>query len=124
MSDVWDTDGRAKPRGGYGAQEDVDPPGGALPVQGGPAFSPTTQRKSSAVTLLVVAGVSSVVGIFLAIPAVILGILAVVHQGESPTRSAKFTRWGWMAYATGMTLTVLAGAALIAVAVYAASGND
>ena len=92
MSDVWNTDGSARPRPGYGPQEQVDPQGDALPAQGGPAFSPATQRKSSAVTLLIVAGLSSVFGCFLAIPAAILGILAVVNQGESPSRSAKFTR--------------------------------
>lgn len=124
MGDVRNTDGPAMPRAGYGPPDHDGPQGGAVPAQGGPAFASSTQRKSSAVTLLIVAGISSLVGIFLAIPAAILGILAVVHQGDSPSRSAKFTRWGWIAYATGMTLTVLAGALLIGVATYAASGNN
>src|SRR4051812_21012876 len=87
-----------------------DPLVGAGLSQRGPALTATTQRKNSAVTLLIVAGISSVVGIFLAIPAAILGILAVVHQDDAPSRSARFTRWGWVAYAIGATLTVLAGA--------------
>lgn len=124
MSDVWNTDGSARPRPGYGPQEQVDPQGDALPAQGGPAFSPATQRKSSAVTLLIVAGLSSVFGCFLAIPAAILGILAVVNQGESPSRSAKFTRRGWIAYATGATLWALAAVALMVIAGVAATGNN
>ena len=75
-------------------------------------------------TLLIVAGISSVVGCFLAIPAAVLGILAVVNQAESPSRSAKFTRWGWIAYATGAMLWVLAAVALMGIAGYAASGNN
>jgi hypothetical protein len=77
-----------------------------------------------AVILLVVAGASSIVGCFLAIPAAILGILAVVNQAESPSRSAKLTRWGWIAYATGAALWVLAAVALMVIAGVAATGNN
>jgi hypothetical protein len=79
---------------------------------------------SPAVILLIVAGISSVVGCVLAIPAAILGILAVVNQAESPAHSAKLTRWGWIAYATGATLWVLAALALMGIAGFAASGNN
>jgi len=99
------------------------PRGSEVTTHGDPPRNPASPRNRSAVTLLVVAGISSVVGCFLAIPAVVLGILAVVLQGE-PLRSAKFTRWGWIAYAIGATLTVLACAVLIAFAVIAASGNN
>lgn len=107
----------------YNSQEQVETQGDALVATGRPAVSPAP-RMTPAVTLLVVAGASSVVGCFLAIPAAIFGILAVVNQADSPSRSAKFTRWGWIAYATGASLWVLAAVALMMVAGYAASGNN
>jgi hypothetical protein len=122
MSDSGNADEQARARGGYGAAGHVDPQRGGYLTPSGTATFPTKPSRS-AVTLLVVAGVSSMVGCFLAIPGAILGILAVVHQGD-PVRSAKFTRWGWIAYAIGATLTALAGLALMAVAHYAASGNN
>ena len=124
MSDVRNTDEPTMPSTGYSPPFHGGPQQGAVPAQGGPALSPSTQRRGSAVPLLIVAGISSLVGIFLAIPAAILGIIAVAHRGDSPSRSAKFTRWGWIAYAIGMTLTGVAAAILIGFATYAASGNN
>jgi hypothetical protein len=81
-------------------------------------------RISSAVALLVVASVSTLVGWFLAVPAVILGVLAVASQGTPSSRSATLARWGWIAYVAAVAVTLLYGVALIAVAFYAASGNS
>lgn len=99
-------------------------PRGNEPAHDGSAFAPATQGNNSALVLLVVAGVSTLVGCFLAIPAAVLGILGVVHQRESPSRSARFTRWGWIAYTTGVALMAAAAAALMLIAGYAASGNN
>jgi hypothetical protein len=107
----------------YGAQGHEEPHG-QQPAQGSSAVTPATQGNNSALVLLIVAGVSTFVGCFPAVPAVILGILGVVHQRESPSRSARLTRWGWIAYAIGAGLMAAAGAALMLIAGYAASGND
>ncbi len=123
MSDVQGTTRPVMPHGASTGQGHGEPRDGARPARGGPAPTPGTSRTSSAVTLLVVAGLSTMIGLFTAVPAVVLGILAVAYQSESPSRSATFTRWGWIAYAAGALVLVLAGAALMVVAVYAASGN-
>lgn len=99
-------------------------PQGNEPAHDGSAFAPAAQGNNSALALLVVAGVSTLVGCFLAIPAAVLGILGVVHQRESPSRSARFTRWGWIAYTIGVALMAAAAAALMLIAGYAASGNN
>ena len=99
-------------------------PQGHQPAHGGFAFAPTSQGNNAALVLLIVAGVSTLVGCFPAVPAAVLGILGVIHQRESPSRAAKFTRWGWITYAIGVALMAAAAAALMLVAVYAASGNN
>jgi hypothetical protein len=91
---------------------------------GGPGPGTPPADNSKAVVQLAVAGVFSVLGCFLAIPAAILGILAVTSHRESPARSARFTRWGWIAFAAGVGLTVLAGVGLVVIASLAASGNN
>lgn len=118
------TDESGLPRAGGGAQGPVATQGGSPPSYGGPAPSPSGQRRDSAVVLLVVAVLSTVLGCVVALPAVILGILAVVNRAESPARSAKFTRWGWIAYAAAAALWVLAAVALMVIAGVAASGNN
>lgn len=123
MSKVRNTDGPVMPREGFGLHEPVAPPRDP-PPHGGSVFTPGTQRSSPAVVLLIVAGVSTLVGLFFAVPAGILAILGVVNQRESPARSAKFTRWGWIVYVVGGALMLLAGVALMVVAGYAASGNN
>ena len=65
--------------------------------------------------LLIISGLSTLGGCIFAIPAVILGIMALVKQDESPSESAKFTRWGWIAYAVAVALVVVLGIAAIAI---------
>lgn len=124
MGSVWDADGAVPHGGGSGLKSHGNASPSTVPAPGEPVLAPDIQRKNSAMPLLVVACVSSGVGILLAIPAAVLGIFAVAHQAKSPSRSARFTRWGWVAYAIGMTLTVLAGAILVGFAILAASGNN
>jgi hypothetical protein len=92
--------------------------------QGQPGYAPSPyarprQTNTSAIVLLVVSGLSTLVGCFFAIPALILGIMAVVKQGESPADSAKFTRWGWIAYAIALAFVVIGG--IIAIAIFAST---
>lgn len=87
--------------------------GGPLPHRtGGPGL-----------VLLIVAGLSTLVGLLLAAPAVILAILAMVNQDQAPSRAARLARWGWVVYAVAMTLMLTAAVFLFWIAGYAASGN-
>lgn len=97
---------------GYG-QPAYGPPAPGQPGQG---YAPSPYGRpqqgttnTSAIALLVVSGLSTLVGCFFAIPALILGIMAVVKQGEQPADSAKFTRWGWIAYAVAVAFVVIGG---------------
>lgn len=87
------------------------------------AHSAPLAQVSSAVALLVVTAISTVVGLFFAIPALVLAIIAVILQGRSTPRSVSIARWGWIAYVVGAVLMLLAGVALVAIAGYAAGGN-
>jgi hypothetical protein len=95
----------------------TNPHGGSAPPLAAP-------DNSAAVVQLVVAGVLTLLGCFLTLPAAILGIVAVVQHKHSPARSAKLTRWGWIAFGVGVGLTVLAAIGLMVVAGIAATGND
>lgn len=79
-------------------------------------------QASSAVALLVVASISTLMGLFFAVPALLVGIIAVGLQWRSDPRSARVARWGWIAYVVGAALMLLAGVALVLVAGYAVSG--
>ena len=58
---------------------------------------------------------STLFGCILAIPAVILAILALVKQDDSPSDSARLSRWGWIAYGIAVALVVVGGIITIAV---------
>ena len=96
--------------------------GGAQQARDRSAYDPRNQSRAP-LTLVVVAGISTLIGLFLSIPAVILGVLAMASQAKAPARAASLTRWGWIAYAAGAVLMVSAGVALVVVAGYAASGS-
>jgi hypothetical protein len=68
----------------------------------------------SAVVLLIVSGLSVFASCLPAIAAVVFAIMALVKQDDSPSESAKFARWGWIAYAAGVVLYVIGAIALIA----------
>jgi len=103
--------------------------GPPAPGQPGPGYAPSPYGRpqggttnTSAIVLLVVSGLSTLIGCFFAIPALILGIMAVVKQGESPADSAKFTRWGWIAYAVAVAFVVIGG--IIAIAIFASTNTS
>ena len=86
--------------------------------------APAGPDNSSAVVQLAVAGVFTLLGCVMALPAAVLGIVAVVQHKNSPARSATLTRWGWIAFGVGVGLTALAAIGLMVVAGIAATGND
>ena len=100
-------------------------PGGSYPVdQRAQVGPPLPNRPSnSGLVLLIVAGLSTAIGLLIAAPAVILAILAMANQQDAPSRAARLARWGWIVYAIAMALMVAAAAILIGFAVYAASGS-
>ena len=85
--------------------------------------TPTPRRSRSGLVLLIVAGVSTLGGWVLALPAVILAAMSLGDQ-RSPARSIRLVRWGWIAYASAMILFLVAAALLIGIAILAASGPN
>lgn len=88
-----------------------------------PAYAtgtPTTN--SSALTLTILSGVSIMFcGGLLVIPALVLGIIGLTKQSSEPAESAKFTRWGWIAFAAGWVLSIFLIIAFFAVFIASAS---
>jgi hypothetical protein len=84
-------------------------------------YAPARKTNGSAIALLIVSGVSTLFGCLFAIPAVILAILALVKQDDSPSDSARLARWGWIAYAIAVALVVVGG--IIAIAVIASTSS-
>jgi hypothetical protein len=111
--------GQPQPYGqqGYGQPQPYGQQGGYAPSP----YARPRQTNTSAIVLLVVSGLSTLVGCFFAIPALVLGIMAVVKQGESPADSAKYTRWGWIAYAIAIAFVVIGG--IIAIAIFASTSS-
>lgn len=97
------------------------PPYGGQPPQPGYGYgpgqyaAPARQTHGSGLALTIVSGVSLALGACLtAIPALILGIMALAKQGTSPADADKYARWGWIAYAIGVVLYILAVIGIIA----------
>jgi hypothetical protein len=84
-------------------------------------YAPARRTNGSAIALLIVSGVSTLFGCIFAIPAVILAILALVKQDDSPSDSARLSRWGWIAYGIAVALVVVGG--IIAIAVVASTSS-
>ena len=91
-----------------------------------PATGSLSRRQTgkSGLVLLIVAGLSTIVGFVLTAPALILGILSVVNRDKDPSHAARLARWGWVVYAITMTLMLAAAGFLFWIAGYAASGNN
>ena len=85
-------------------------------------MNPGPRRSRSGLVLLIVAGISTLCGWVLALPAVIFAAMSMGDQ-SSPARSMRLVRWGWIAYAIAMTLFLIAAALLMTFATLAASGN-
>ena len=88
----------------------------------GSPYARPRQTNTSAIVLLIVSGLSTLFGCLFAIPAVILAIMGLVKQDDSPTESARFTRWGWIAYAIAVGLVIVGG--IIAIAIFASTSSS
>jgi hypothetical protein len=114
--------GYAQQQPGYGQQQPAygqQPSYGQQPAYGygQSPYARPKQTNSSAIVLLIVSGLSTLFGCLFAIPAVILAIMGLVKQDQSPAESAKFTRWGWIAYVVAVALVVVIGIIVIAIVV-------
>ena len=80
-----------------------------------PYLTGTNEKNTSALVLLIVSIVSFFVcgGIFI-IPAAVMGGMALSRQTSDPVRSRSLSRRGWIAYAIGMVVAVIAIGAFIA----------
>ena len=65
--------------------------------------------------LLIVSGLSTLAFCITAIPALVLAIVSLVKQDDSPADSAKYARWGWIAYAIGVALYIIGVISIIAI---------
>ncbi len=48
--------------------------------------------------------------------------MGLVKQDDSPTESARFARWGWIAYAIAVGLVIVGG--IIAIAIFASTSSS
>lgn len=103
--------------------------GPPAPYGQGPGYAPSPysrpghqQTNTSAIALTVVSGLSTLVGCIFAIPALILGIMALVKQGASPSDAARLTRWGWIAYGVALAFVVIGG--IIAITIFATTSTS
>ena len=95
--------GQAQPYG-------QDPYAQQPPAYGAP------QRNGSALTLTILSGISILCcGGLLTIPALIFGIIGLTKQSTDPAESARMTRFGWIAFAIGIVVSVVIGGILLAV---------
>ncbi|MFC7490103.1 MULTISPECIES: hypothetical protein [unclassified Knoellia] len=101
----------------------LDPQGRA---RAAPGRSPLgwLNHASSGVALLIVTAISILFGWFFAVPALVLGLVALLLERRSDPRSAAVARWGWITYVAGAVLLLVYGVVLVLVAGYAASGNN
>ena len=68
----------------------------------------------SAVVLTIISGLTTVACCLFTAPALILGIVALTRQSTDPAGSARMARYGWIAFAVAIGLTLVAGGILLA----------
>lgn len=108
---------------GYGAAPPPPPPQPGQPYGGyGAPYAPP-QQNTSALILTIASGVSFVfcAGLLL-IPSLVLGIIALSKNAHDPVDSRRKTKLGWILFAVGWGITIIAGIA-IAVWAIAVAGN-
>lgn len=96
------------PQGQYGASPYGAPasPYGTPPpnyYQSGPA-----QSNTSALVLTILSGIGMFTCCGVTVVSLILGIIGLTKQANDPVQSAKLTKWGWIAFAVGLVLAVVA----------------
>lgn len=108
--DPYAATGSAAMQGGYPAyqapgQWQAPPPGyGAAPTQ-----------NTSALVLTIISGITTVTCCLPGIIPLIFGILALTKNSTDPEGSRKMAKWGWIAYAACIILSILAVVAFIVV---------
>jgi len=98
----------------YGASPYGDPnaPYGTPP----PAYyqQAPSQTNNSALVLTILSAVGMFACCGVTIVSLILGILGLAKQASDPEQSRKLTKWGWIAFAAGFVLGILAFVAWVA----------
>lgn len=85
-------------------------PASGYPGPGGVGYPPPPPSNGSAIGLTIASGLAfvSCVGL-LALPSLIMGIIALTKNATDPVGSRKLTRTGWIVFGVCMALTVLFG---------------
>lgn len=79
-------------------------------------YAAPRKTNTSAIVLLIVSGLSTLFAFCItAIPALVLAIISLVKQDDAPADSAKYARWGWIAYAIGVALYIIGVISIIAI---------
>ena len=105
----------------YGQQAYGQPPASyAQPPYAAPGtYGQPARTNGSALALTIISGLATVSCCLLSAPALIFGIVALTKQTTDPEGSARMTRYGWIAFAAGFVLSLLAIGVFIA---FGASG--
>lgn len=100
-------------------------PGRTSPYATPPAGYPSRPSNASAIVLSVLSGlmVLSCCGVLL-VPALVFGILGITRQSTDPVGAASATRKGWIAFAVGVGVTVVAGIAWVVVTLVLSTGGS
>ena len=89
------------------------PPNG--PGPGGPYLSPVAPRTGSAVTLLVLSGLLTMVGCGLGIPSLVMSIVALARGAREGAAANRVLRAGWITFGVLATIVVVFWAIWISV---------
>ncbi len=90
---------------GYGQQPG---PYGQPPYAAPGTYGQPARTNGSALALTIISGLATVSCCLLSAPALIFGIVALTKQSADPEGSARMTRYGWIAFAAGFALSLLA----------------
>ncbi len=102
-------------QGGYAGAPAYGAPGYGAPGHGSPTYAAPQSLSGNTIALLVVSGLTTV-GCGFGIVALVFAIIAAAKKNE-PAASAKYTKWGWIAFAVGLLLAVIVVGVVIALAV-------
>ena len=81
------------------------------------AYGAPAPQNTSAIVLTIISGIVTVSCCIPGIAPLILGIMALTKQSTDPEGSRRLTKWGWISFAVGMALVVIAVIAFIALGV-------